>query len=508
MPDGEAGTPPLSTGAILHKTARGAGWVIGWRMSRRLLGFINLLVLARLLVPADFGVVALAAGLAGSLDALATVGVEDALVREQALNRALYDTGFTMNVLRGLLTGGVLAALAVPAAWFFRDPRLTDVILVLAALTMAAGFTNIGTVDFRRDLAFQKEFALLAIPRIAGFLVTLAIALQWRSYWALVAGIATNRLLQLGQSYVMHPYRPRISLRSWRRIIRFSLWSWAMSVTISLKDRTDNFLIGHVLGDAAVGTYALALEIGDLPSSELVGPLTRACYSSFAASRASGQGNREVYVRILAVVALFSVPASIGLSAVADVAVRLLLGANWLQAIPLVQAFGLFGSVAVFGMLSYNLLSVYGVFAAQFRVLVLSATVRLTLLLIFIWRLGLMGAILAAGTGVVIEFFGYFSIALVRFQIAPRDLARTLWRIVLGSAAMSVALSATGLGWASASGDTALGLLRVLMEAVALGVLTYGGVVTGAWLAVGRPEGAEADLLALFRKRISGAKPA
>ena len=508
MPDGEAGAPPLSTGAILHKTARGAGWVIGWRMARRLLGFINLLVLARLLVPADFGVVALAAGLAGSLDALATVGVEDALVREKALNRALYDTGFTMNVLRGLLTGGALAALAVPAAWFFRDPRLTDVILVLAALTIAAAFTNIGTVDFRRDMAFQKEFALLAIPRIVGFLVTLLIALQWHSYWALVAGIATNRLLQLGQSYIMHPYRPQISLRSWRKIIRFSLWSWAMSVVISLKDRTDNFLIGHVLGDAAVGTYALALEIGDLPSSELVGPLTRACYSSFAASRASGQGNREVYLRILGAVALFSVPASIGLSAVADVAVRLLLGAKWLQAIPLVQAFGLFGSVAVFGLLSYNLLSVYGVFAAQFRVLVLSATVRLTLLLIFVWRLGLMGAVLAAGIGVVVEFIGYFSIAVVRFQIGWGDLARALWRTVLGTAAMSAALAATGLGWASASGDSVPALLRALMEAVAVGAFVYGAVVTGGWLAAGRPEGAEADVLTLLRKRLRSAKPA
>ena len=508
MPDGEAGAPPLSTGAILHKTARGAGWVIGWRMSRRLLGFINLLVLARLLVPADFGVVALAAGLAGSLDALATVGVEDALVREQALNRALYDTGFTMNVLRGLLTGGVLAALAVPAAWFFRDPRLTDVILVLAILTMAAGFTNIGTVDFRRDLAFQKEFVLLAIPRVAGFLVTLLIALQWRSYWALVAGIATNRLLQLVQSYVMHPYRPRFTLRAWRALAGFSFWTWALTVAAAVRDRTDSFIIGHLLGEAPVGSYAMGVEVANLPSSELVGPLTRACYSGFAASRHSGQDSGQVYLRVVAAVALISVPACIGISAVADPVVRLILGLKWLQVIPLVRVLSLFTVPAVIGALSYNLLTVYGLLTVQFRITLVGAAIRVVLLLLWVPEFGVMGAVLAAGAGAVAEYTAYLVVTIRKFRIAAIDFVRQLWRVALGCAAMSAVLAATGLGWSSGPDDSTLVLLRALAEAVALGAVTYGGVVLATWFAAGRPAGAEADLLELLRKRVPGASPA
>ncbi len=509
MPDGETiAPPPPTTGAILHKTARGAGWIIGWRMARRLLGFINLLVLARLLVPADFGVVALAAGVAGTLNALATVGVEDALVREKSVDRGLYDTGFTMNVLRGLLTAGVLAAIAVPAAAFFRDPRLVDVMLVLAATNAVGAFANIGTVDFRRDLAFQKEFVLLVIPRVVGFLVTLGVAIVWRSYWALIAGIVAGQALALVQSYAMHPYRPRFSLRAWRGLAGFSVWTWALTMALAVRDRTDAFIIGHLLGEASVGDFAMGVEVANLPSSELVGPLTRACYSGFAASRHAGQDSGEVYLRVVAAVALVTMPACIGISAVADPVVWLMLGAKWLQVIPLVRVLSLFTATAVIGALSSNLLTVYGLLTTQFRITIVVAVVRVGLLLLWVPQFGVMGAVLAAGVGSVVEYAAYLLVTCRKFHISGRAFVRRLWRVALGVAAMSAVLAATGLGWASATDGAALVQVRVLTEAATLGIIMYSVVVLGAWIGTGRPDGAEADMLQLLRKRLPGARPA
>ena len=507
MPDGEAGAPPLSTGAILHKTARGAGWVIGWRMARRLLGFINLLVLARLLVPADFGVVALAAGLAGSLDALATVGVEDALVREQALNRALYDTGFTMNVLRGLLTGGVLAALAVPAAWFFRDPRLTDVILVLAATNAVGAFANIGTVDFRRDLAFQKEFVLLVIPRVVGFAVTLVAAILWRSYWALIAGIVAGQVLALVQSYTMHPYRPRFSLRAWRGLAGFSVWTWALTMALAVRERSATFIVGHILGEASVGSYAMGMEIAEIPSSELTGPLSRAVFSGFAASRHSGQDSGEIYLRVVAAVALITTPACIGISAVADPLVRLMLGSKWVLVIPLVRVMAPFGAMTVFGLMATNLLRVYGMLSGQFKVAILDALIRVALLILLIPRFGLMGAVIAGCASLAFEQVIYLVVTCRRFDISGRSLALRLWRTALGSSIMAAVLTGSGLGWATVSGSK-LNMSANLLEAAALGAVTYISVVAGTWVAARRPAGGEADLMSIVYRRARRARRA
>ena len=147
-------------------------------------------------------------------------------MREQAPSRALYDTGFTLNLFRAGLTGGLLAFCAYPLGRFFNEPRLANVLLALAVGTLATGLTNIGIVDFRRDLTFDREFKLLVLPRIAGVLVTVGAALALHSYWALIAGIMTGRLLGVVLSYIMHPYRPRLSMQAWRQLAGFSGWSW------------------------------------------------------------------------------------------------------------------------------------------------------------------------------------------------------------------------------------------------------------------------------------------
>jgi lipopolysaccharide exporter len=203
----------------------GAGWIIAWRMATRNLGLISTLILVRLLQPADFGLVALAAGFIASVDALSAIGVQDALVRARSLDRDLYDTGFGLSVLRGLLTAAVIAAIAWPVGDFFNDFRLSVVMLALSVGTVISAFENIGIIDFRRDLTFRKEFHMQLWSRVAGVVTTIAIAAVWPTYWALVAGILVNRVARLVQSYVMSPYRPSFTLRAWRQIIGFSMWT-------------------------------------------------------------------------------------------------------------------------------------------------------------------------------------------------------------------------------------------------------------------------------------------
>src|SRR5271166_5965761 len=91
---------PDRTGSLLEKTAGGAGWTIGWRATTRALGFLSTLVLARILVPADFGLVALAMSFSRAIDTFADLGVQEALVRASHSSRATYDTAFTINAIR------------------------------------------------------------------------------------------------------------------------------------------------------------------------------------------------------------------------------------------------------------------------------------------------------------------------------------------------------------------------------------------------------------------------
>jgi lipopolysaccharide exporter len=322
--------------SLLAKTASGAGWVVAFRMITRLLGIVSTLILAHLLGPGDFGLVALASGFAQTVDAVTNLSVHEAIVIERTPDRAIYDTAFSMNLVRGVLTAGVIAATAWPAANFFHEPRLAVVLLALAGSNFVGAMENIATADFMRTFAFHREFQLWTIPRVLQVIATIGFALIWPTYWALVFGIATGRVLRTVLSYVMYPFVPRFTLRAWRRIVGFTTWSWAIYIIVILRDRIDTLLIGRLFSSGQVGIYALGGEIASLPTSELVEPLCRACFPSFSQLRHDGQSVRQTYLRLIGAAMIVVLPAGIGIAAVADPLVKLAFGPRWLEAIPMI----------------------------------------------------------------------------------------------------------------------------------------------------------------------------
>ncbi len=194
----------LSSADLSDRTTRGVGWTVFWRFATRGLGLISTLILARLLVPADFGLVALASSFVVAIDALATTGVYDVLIREPGFQPRLYDTAFTIALIRGIVTATALASLAGPAGGFFDEPRLTPILLVLAVGTLIDSAENTGTVDFRKYMRFDREFVLLLLPRILGIMITIAAAVLLQSYWALVIGSLLQKVVRVILGYVLH----------------------------------------------------------------------------------------------------------------------------------------------------------------------------------------------------------------------------------------------------------------------------------------------------------------
>jgi O-antigen/teichoic acid export membrane protein len=497
---------PDVSGSILARTAKGAGWIIAWRMLTRILGTVSTLMLVRFLLPADFGVVALGVNFMQAVESLGFVGVEEALIREKAPERDLYDTGFTLNVLRGLAMALVLAGAAIPAGGFFGDPRLANVLLALALGTLIEGATNIGTVDFRRDFAFHRELLLLILPRLASIALMVGMAVLWQTYWALVAGILSMRVLKVAMSYRMHPYRPRLTLRARRALLGYSLWTWAVSMAAVARERSNALLIGRMLDPMRVGVFSVGADLASLPTTELVVPLSRAAFSGFSAARHTGESMAETYLRVVSSTALLTLPMGIGLSLVADPLVRLAFGDAWLDAVPVVRILGLSGAAAVFDYIGWTLFFAHAQLSTVFRVTCLSAVVRVLLLLVLLPHFGLIGAAVATLVSVSAEAVCYLGLIFHHLDLSPGALLRRIWRCLLASAVMVLALVPAGLGWVAVPAPPAELALH-LLEAVLAGALAYSATLLLAWYCSGRPAGAEADALGAAKKlwrRIGG----
>jgi PST family polysaccharide transporter len=265
-----------------REIAQGATWMVLFRLFDRAVGLASTVILARLLVPADFGAVAMAMSVIALIELATAFSFEIALIQKRDPQRVHYDTAWTLNVL--LAAGGALvtAALAYPTAAFYGEPRLVPVMWAIGAAWLVSGFENVGIVNFRREMDFAREFRFLALRRVAAFVVTLTAALTLRSYWALVIGMAAGRVFGVLLSYAMHPFRPRFSLFASRELFGFSGWMLANNVAHAVTGRIPQFFVGRLLGAQALGAYTVGAEIAQLAYTEIVAPISRALIPGYS----------------------------------------------------------------------------------------------------------------------------------------------------------------------------------------------------------------------------------
>jgi len=468
--------------------------MVALRLSDRAIGLVSLFVLARLLIPADFGLVALANSMIALIALMGGFGFETALIQNQRAEKAHFDTVFTFNVLFGLAMAAALAALAKPTAQFYEDDRIVNVVLVLACARLIAAFQNVGLVYFRKDLAFDKEFRFVFFRRVlVTFAVTLPLAFYFRDYRALVVGTLVGSVVGLVLSYYLHPYRPSFGLRAWRELFGFSKWMLATNVVRVVSGRAADFIIGRLAGVGALGIFSLSREIAMLPSSELAAPMNRAVFSGYARLSDDLAALRQGYLKVVSVLSLVVLPAGVGLCLVASPMVHLLLGQKWLEAIPIIRILAVEGVLVVGLSTAHYIYLSIGQPQKLTGVLGMQAVVSIALMLILIPRYGLVGAALARIAASILT-------APINLKIVARVLEMPLLNVfiavrrpLMATAMMSVAVLLLQSAWTSVV--TPAALAAHLAASVLLGMCAYALAIFCLWHIAGHPDGAERFIL-------------
>src|ERR1700732_920106 len=300
---------------IRSRMARGAIWMVLFKILDRSLGFVSTLILARLLVPADFGLVAMASSLIALLQLFTYFGLDAALLRERDASPAHYNAVWTLNVVAGCLIAVSMFALSLPAAHFYREPRVTLVICALAAAPLIQGFENVAIVNFRKEMRFDRDFRFMLTKRVLAFCTTVPLALWLRNYWALIAGMLAGCASGVPSSYLLQPFRPRFSLQSLGSLMHFSKWLVVQNLLGFLKERSSDFVVGRIAGPSSLGIFSVAAEISSMPGTDLVAPINRAVLPAYMRLASDLPALRREYLSVMAVVALLAVPAVAGFAA-------------------------------------------------------------------------------------------------------------------------------------------------------------------------------------------------
>ena len=231
---------------------RGSAWMIALRGALRLTGVVSTSLLARLLTPGDFGVVAITMIVVGLFEMLSDTGHGAAIIRHRNPTREHYDTAWTVYVAVGLVLAAVIYPVAPFTNVYFHDQRAVLVMQCLSVRAILGGLENVGVLDFKRDLRFGSVFGYTFYAKAISFAVTISLAFLWRNYWALVAGMICSQAARTILSYMMHPYRPRHSLARFSEIYGFSLWVFIRSIGAYLQSQIDAIAVGGATGASSM----------------------------------------------------------------------------------------------------------------------------------------------------------------------------------------------------------------------------------------------------------------
>jgi O-antigen/teichoic acid export membrane protein len=309
----------------------GVGWSFLARAASEAARLLRLVVLARLLAPEDFGVMAIALVALGALEMFTEPGLQTALVQRRGEVGPYLDTAFTVQVVRGLLLAAALVALAPRVAAFFGSAAAAPVLQALAGMLVLRGLVNPATVRLTRELDFRRLFYWNLGELLASLAVAVALAVAWANVWALAGSMLAGQAVRTALSYRIVPERPRLrwEREKGRELVRFGRWVLGTNVLVFLALQGDNAFVGRFLGVGALGVYALAFRISELPRTFVTEVLGQVAFPLFARLQGDAEAARRAYFTFFRVLVLASGAVALALSLLAGPLAGALLGPKW-----------------------------------------------------------------------------------------------------------------------------------------------------------------------------------
>lgn len=328
--------------SVTSRVLQSSAFLLGIQFIQRSLGIISTLILARLLAPEHFGIVALVAIGLQFFEILADAGNQHYIIQKSDVTEADLNTAWTMDILTKTAMAGLIFFIAPWLAAYFDAPELTLAIRVAALALPIRALRNPGLMLLAKQMNYRPVFVLNVWQKVLSFLVVVALALIHPSHWAIIVGNLVAVLILAVGSYRVHAHRPRLTLQHVSVQWGFSKWLILRGVVGFTRSQVDNLIVSRVFGPTQLGGYHLIRELSTLPALSIIIPGSEPLQAAMADSKDRAQD--LAYRTRLSLVLMTSIlaPITAFMLAYPDLIVRVLLGANWADYGGLLRPFALF----------------------------------------------------------------------------------------------------------------------------------------------------------------------
>lgn len=398
-------------------------WSTITEIAAKLVAPISTMVLARLLTPEAFGVVATLTMIISFAEIFTDAGFQKYLIQHEFENKEdqikCTNVAFWSNLTMSFVIWGVIAAFCEPLATLVGNPGLGYVIAIACVSIPLAAFSSIQMALYKRDFDFKTLFKVRIAGIIIPLLITIPLALYFRNFWALLLGTIAKDIANAFLLTYFSKWKPKLffSMTKLKEMLSFTIWSMVEQVSIWLTGYMDIFIVGVMLNAFYLGVYRTSITT----VGQIIGLITAATTPVLFASLSRLQNNRDefeaMFFKFQKWVGLLVLPLGAGIFCYSDLVTAILLGAQWTEASGFIGLWGLTSAVTI--VLSHYCSEIYrslgkpklSVLAQWLHIIVLLPTVYIAVQ------------------------YGYETLfiarSLVRFELIAVNLAITYWLIKL-----------------------------------------------------------------------------
>jgi O-antigen/teichoic acid export membrane protein len=457
---------------IASRALKGIFWSYASYFWRQLLTAVSIAVLARLLVPEDFGLVAFALIIMTFIESTRGFGINDALIYITDKVEETAETAFLINIAIGLAQFILAYLLAPYMVHFFDDARIVDVLRIIALSFVFDGFGKTHDALLRKDLKFRKSAVPEIIATSVKIVVSIVLALLHFGVWSIVLGQIIGHLAQTLAKWWALRWLPRLRFSFDRAR---ALWQYGVHIMTSMMlnvvlEMADQSLIGTMAGQLQLGYYSIGARLPEIIIANFSLILSKALFPTYAKFTNDLARMRTAYLTTVKYTALITVPAGIGMVAVAPDLVLTVFGSQWEPAIPVLRVLALLGMVAT---LQWSIGDVFKAMGKPGLATILLLTEALYTFPLIYWftastRLAVMASLanlIALTIATVIRMIVVSRLLDIRLKV----FVELLYAPFTSAVVMFVVL----YGWQNLANSIGLPMLVVLILSILIGAVVY-----------------------------------
>ncbi len=421
------------------KTRSSMYWNLSFRIPYEAFRFGVSIIVARLLDPKDFGIVSIATMIIFYSNTLTNLGFKSALVQRKEITNEHISSVFTADLTISFFMACLFYFLAPAIAAFFHSPESIPVIRVMSLTFVITTFYDLPYTLFRRDLNFKVITLVDTIKETFMSTITVVLAYLGFKYWSIVWGQLVPLTLAAIYLIVKAERKPSLSFRygALKDLFNYGVWSFVRSQLSFFSSRLDRLIVGRYLGMSVLGIYDKSKSLSQMPTESISSNINNVLYSSFSRIQDKKDEIVSMLKKSIVLTSVINFPIFVGLYAIANHFVPVVLGEKWSAMIIPLQIMCISGIFASFSGLLLTAAVNIGNYK-KYTIRQMIATGLLFILWLIVVRWGIVAVALGAVIFSLVTFFIGIGIVREKIPLSWMEFARCVVPALIGCAAMLI----------------------------------------------------------------------